>query len=85
MRISGRIVQLERAAKASGMGVCRLCYGRPRVTIHERLIDAPNGPGCSRIRDPLDAEDQERLTADLRCRRCAKPAEVLILLRPGLN
>jgi hypothetical protein len=75
-RLTQRLNRLEKAFRASGGGVCRLCYGTPIAAILIEYEDSPDRPGFHPTgRRYLDTTSEDRVTDELRCRRCGAQAK----------
>ncbi|MEI8194765.1 MAG: hypothetical protein WCI73_02530 [Phycisphaerae bacterium] len=83
MRIRSRIDQLERAAKAAGVGMCKLCWGGPTVLLRQEILIGADHESPATI-DPLS---RNFVTADgKRCIRCGTPVQrAIVFERIGLN
>jgi hypothetical protein len=77
---ANRLVRIEKSLRRMNAGLCRLCYGTPVAALYVECEPDPHGPG---LRDTgvviLDAGWANRVTDDLCCRACGKPAIRLIV------
>ena len=80
MRFATKLGQLEKAAAKRGFATCRLCYGHPLASILVMHDRDPDGPGFRKTGDYYLLEGEDRLSDDLRCRRCGTEAVQLHLM-----
>ena len=79
-KLTQRLTRLEKAIHAI-YGRCHLCYGCPVAAVHVMYEPDPHGPGLRKTGECyLAADDEDRITDDLRCRQCGAEAVQLHLM-----
>ena len=75
-----RLARLERAVKDFYGRPCTLCWGEPVAAVRVEWEEDPDGPGLREtgVRAVVEGH-RERVTDDLRCRRCGAEARVVWL------
>ena len=73
-KVNSRLGRIERNICRLGGGVCPLCWGEPHATIRVMHERDPNGLGFRKTGDCFLIDDDNRITDDLRCRRCGTRA-----------